>query len=79
MSFHASQFGFIYFQLERGSIDQDNYLVVHLELLLFLKTLTRVYDSANRQARYDIMLLMNKLGVEPFQTTENEDKNVTEP
>lgn len=62
---YASQFGLLYFQLERGAIDQDDYLVVHLELLLFLTTLTLVHESGNQKARYDQMALIARLGMLP--------------
>src|SRR5579883_615233 len=65
-AFYESQFGFIYFQLERGAIDLYDYLVAHLEFLLFLKTLTLVSDPGNQKARQDLMLLMQKLGVPPL-------------
>jgi hypothetical protein len=74
-AFYESQFGFIYFQLERGAIDHHDYLVAHLEFLLFLKTLTLVSDPGNQKARQDLMLLMQKLGVPPLSLESRPDAN----
>jgi hypothetical protein len=78
-AFYESQFGFIYFQLERDAIDRHDYLVAHLEFLLFLKTLTLVYDPGNQKARQDLVLLMQKLGVQPFpsESSSNPDSGET--
>jgi hypothetical protein len=77
-AFYESQFGFIYFQLERDAIDGHDYLVAHLEFLLFLKTLTLVYDPGNQKARQDLFLLMQKLGVPPFLLESKPDTNTGE-
>lgn len=71
--FYESQFGLIYFQLERNAIDRHDYLLVHLEFLLFLKTLTMVYEPENQKARHDLGLLMQKLGVQPFPPKSRSD------
>jgi hypothetical protein len=76
--FYESQFGFIYFQLERGAIDQHDYLIAHLEFLLFLKTLTLVYEPGNQKARHDLILLMHKLGVQLLPPENRPDTNGSE-
>ncbi len=76
--FYESQFGFIYFQLERDARDEHDYLVAHLEFLLFLKTLTMVYEPENEKARHDLILLMHKLGVQPFPPESRPDANGSE-
>ncbi len=61
--FYSSLYGLTYYQLEREAINQQDYLIIHLELLLFLKTLTTIHEPENKQARQDMRLLMQKLGV----------------
>ena len=76
--FYESQFGFIYFHLERDAIDQQDYLVAHLEFLLFLKTLTLVHEPENKKARQDLILLMHKLGIQPFSPESRPDADESE-
>jgi hypothetical protein len=64
--FYVSQFELNYLQLEHGTIDQPEYRVAHLDLLLFLKMSTLVYEPENQKARQDLVQLMHALGVQPF-------------
>ena len=61
-----SHFGCSYFQLETKSVNEGDYQVVHLEILLFLRTLTLIHEPENQKARQDMLLLMNRLGVLPL-------------
>jgi hypothetical protein len=61
--FYVDVFGFGYYELEREAVDEQDYLVVHLEFLLFLKTVTLIHEPENQKARQDMLLLMDKLGV----------------
>ncbi len=74
-----SHFGCSYFQLETKSVNEHDYQVVHLEILLFLKTLTLIYEPENQKARQDMLLLMGKLGVLPLVSEQLlEEKEVSE-
>jgi hypothetical protein len=64
--FYLTHFGYGYAQWKHGAIERQDHHVIHLELLLFLKTMTLVYEPDNRKARSDIPLLMHKLGVWPL-------------
>jgi hypothetical protein len=61
--FFVNLFGFSYSELETKAVNERDYQVIHLEFLLFLKTLTFIYEPENQKARQDMLLLMGKLGV----------------
>jgi hypothetical protein len=61
--FYVTVFGYTYYDLETGAIEERDYLVLHAEFLLFLKTLTLIRHPEDQKARQDILLLLKKLAV----------------
>ncbi len=61
--FYIKLFGFGYYDLEVEAMEERDYFVLHIEFLLFLNTLTLIHHPENLQARQDVLLLLEKLGV----------------
>ncbi len=62
-NFYVKLFGFNYYDLEIEAIEEHDYFVLHIEFLLLLNTVTLIHDPENQQARLDILLLLERLGV----------------
>jgi hypothetical protein len=62
-NFYVKLFGFSYYDLEIEAMEERDYFVVHFEFLLFLNTVTLIHDPENQQARQDVLLLLERLGV----------------
>jgi hypothetical protein len=61
--FYVKLFGCSYYDLETEAMEERDYFVLHIEFLLFLNTLTLIHHPENQQARQDVLLLLEKLGV----------------
>ena len=62
-NFYVKLFGFSYYDLEVEAMEERDYFVLHIEFLLLLNTVTLIHDPENQQARLDILLLLERLGV----------------
>lgn len=63
MIFYVKLFGFSYYDLEIEAMEERDYFVLHIEFLLFLNTVTLIHHPENQQARRDVLLLLERLGV----------------
>ncbi|MBA2391289.1 MAG: hypothetical protein H0V70_00915 [Ktedonobacteraceae bacterium] len=61
--FYVKLFGFSYDDLEIEAMEERDYFVLHIEFLLFLNTVTLIHHPENQQARQDVLLLLERLGV----------------
>jgi hypothetical protein len=61
--FYVKLFGCSYYDLEIEAMEEHDYFVLHIEFLLFLNTLTLIHHPENQQARQDVLLLLERLGV----------------
>jgi hypothetical protein len=65
--FYEDQFGYDYFLLFRHAIDQGDYLVLPVEMLLFLTLLRSVREPGETtKVTQDLALLIQRLGVPLF-------------
>ena len=64
MAFYVKMLGFGYYDLEIEAMEERDYFVLHFEFLLFLNTITLIHDPENQQARQDMLLLVERLGLE---------------
>jgi hypothetical protein len=61
--FSVKLLGCSYYDLEVEAMEERDYFVVHIEFLLYLNTLTLIHHPENQQARQDVLLLLERLGV----------------
>jgi hypothetical protein len=61
--FYVKWFGCSYYDLETEAMEERDYFVLHIEFLLYLNTLTLIHHPENQQARQDVLLLLERLGV----------------
>jgi hypothetical protein len=61
--FYVKLLGCSYYDLEIEAMEERDYFVLHIEFLLFLNTLTLIHHPENQQARQDVLLLLEGLGV----------------
>jgi hypothetical protein len=66
-AFYEEQFGYDYLLLFRHAIDEGDYLVLTVEMLVFLAILRSVHNPEEAtQVKHDLVLLLQKLGVPLF-------------
>lgn len=63
MVFYVKLLGCSYYDLEIEAMEERDYFVLHIELLLYLNTLTLIHHPENLHARQDVLLLLERLGV----------------
>jgi hypothetical protein len=64
--FYEQQFGYDYLLLCRHAIDQRDYLVLSVDMLLFLAILRMVHEPQMPHVKHDFVLLVQKLGLWPL-------------
>lgn len=76
--FYEHQFGYDYRLLSLDAIDQDDHLILSLDLLIFLTVKRIMHAPEMLQVKQDFLLLMQKLGVEPFSYEKRPEHRVEE-
>jgi hypothetical protein len=64
--FYEHLFGYDYLLLTREAIDRGDYLVMPVEMLTFFTIIRIMHEQENTQAKQDLVVLMQKLGVWPL-------------